>query len=213
MDIYASDDEKAEEIKQWWRDNGLSVVAGVVLGIAILIGGRYWFSYQQNLAETAAEAYQQVRTSLASDKHDEAREQTQKILNDYASTPYAVFAAIDMASEDVRTGDESSAKTYLEWVLDHAKLSGQLDLARYRLAQLALNEQDYEQALKLAEQAQTDSFASLFAELKGDVFTAQGHKAEALAAYQSALIGAMDDQARQSLLSMKIDDVAVANES
>lgn len=31
MDIYASDDEKGEAIKNWWRENGRSVITGVVL--------------------------------------------------------------------------------------------------------------------------------------------------------------------------------------
>ena len=39
MDIYASDEEKGEDIKRWWRENGLSVIAGVILGVAILLVG------------------------------------------------------------------------------------------------------------------------------------------------------------------------------
>ena len=47
MDIYASDEEKGEEIKRWWRENGLSVMLGIAFGIAALVGGRYWLTQKQ----------------------------------------------------------------------------------------------------------------------------------------------------------------------
>ena len=213
MDIYASDDEKAEEIKQWWRENGVSVVIGLLIGVSLIFGWRFWNSYQRNQSEQAQAIYHQAMNLESNGKAKQAREETQKLLSKYASTPYAVFAAIEMAFEDVQAGDESSAKSYLEWVIKHAKESGHVELARLRLGQLLLNEKNYDQALAMCEQSKMDSFKSLFAELRGDVYAAKGDKAQALLAYQTALLGATPGQPRQILLQMKVDDVAVPNES
>jgi predicted negative regulator of RcsB-dependent stress response len=39
---YETDDEKVEAIKKWWKDNGISVATGVVIGLAVVFGWRAW---------------------------------------------------------------------------------------------------------------------------------------------------------------------------
>ena len=91
MDIYASDDEKGEDIKRWWRENGRSVIAGSILGIAIIFSGRYWLNYQQVQAENAAITYQQLTSLVAQGNQNDADEKNQVLLSKFSSTPYAVF--------------------------------------------------------------------------------------------------------------------------
>lgn len=207
MDIYASDEEKGEEIKQWWRDNGTSVIVGCILGVAVLFGGRYWMTYQQTNAENASIAYQKMVSYLADDNVTKAEDATQHLLSEFANTPYAVFAAFEMAQQSMTNDDLATTKTYLEWVMANAKLAGQAEIARLRLAQLLLNEAQYQQALALTEQSQTAAFDSLFAELRGDIFAAQGQELQARAAYQSALLTLSQGEPRQVLLRLKLDDM------
>lgn len=207
MDIYASDEEKGEEIKQWWRDNGTSVIVGCILGISILVGGRYWTTYQQTYAENGSRYYQQVISLLADGSTVEAENTTQKLLGEFAKTPYAVFAAFEMAKQSATVADFSTAKSYLQWVVANAELAGQIDIAQLRLAQLLLNEVEYQQALDLVEQPQTAAFESLFAELRGDIYAAQRQKKLAQVAYQKALLTLNQGEARQQLLQLKLDDM------
>ncbi len=207
MDIYASDEEKGEEIKQWWRDNGTSVIVGCVLGVAVLFGGRYWMTYQQTNAENASNTYQKMISHLAEDNYTEAENTTQHLISEFANTPYAVFAAFEMAQQSMTNDDLATTKTYLEWVMVNAKLTGQAEIARLRLAQLLLNEGQYQQALELAEQSKTAAFDSLFAELRGDIYAAQGQELQARAAYQSALLKLSQGEPRQVLLQLKLDDM------
>ena len=208
MDIYASDEEKGEEIKQWWRDNGTSVIVGCLLGVAVLFGGRYWMTYQQTNAENASNAYQKMISHLADDNYTEAENATQQLLSEFANTPYAVFSAFEMAQQSMSKDDLATTKTYLECVMTNAKLAGQAEIARLRLTQLLLNEGQYEQAIDLAEQSQTVAFDSLFSELRGDIYAAQGQAVEARAAYQSALLMLSQGEPRQVLLQLKLDDMA-----
>jgi len=209
MDIYASDDEKGEEIKQWWRDNGRAVIIGIVFGVSLLYSGRYWLNYQTSLAEQASLSYQQVATLLTEDKKVEADEKTQLLLSEFSSTPYAVFAAFDMAKKTAELNDNETAKTYLQWIIDNAELSGHQALAQLRLSELLLTESKFDPALALVTQPTIVSFTSLYAELKGDILVAQGKDSEARLAYQTAMMTLGQGEPRQSILQLKLDDVAI----
>ena len=213
MDIYASDDEKGEEIKQWWRDNGRSVIVGCVLGIVVIFSGRYWLNYQQNQAESASFGYQNVVVQLAEDNVEQASMTTQALFDNYASTPYAVFAALEMATQSVEDGDAQTAESYLRWVISNAELSAHQEIARLRLGQLLLSANQYEQALTMVNESTSTAFSSLFAELRGDVLMAQGNKLDAKMAYQTAIVGLAQGSARQILLQVKLNDLATTNES
>ena len=213
MDIYASDDEKGEDIKRWWRENGRSVIAGSILGIAVIFAGRYWLSYQQIQSENAANSYQQLTNLVAEGKQNDAAEQNQLLLSEFSSSPYAVFAAFEMASQAISNDDNESAKSYLEWIVANASLAGHIEIAQLRLAKIFFSEANYEQAMSLTNESQSDSFTSLFSELRGDIFSAQGKFVEARVAYLSAILSLVDGEPRRVLLSMKMDDMAVADDS
>lgn len=212
MDIYASDEEKAEAIKQWWRDNGRSVVAGIILGAAAILGFRYWQSHQQVQAEQASVLYQQTIGLLQQSQQDSAEDVTRQLMQDYASTPYAVFAALKMAESDLEADESTLAQEYLGWVVEHAELSSHRDLARLRLARIKLNETAFDEAMGLIQAEETQAYGSLFAELEGDVQLAQGDKAAAHSAYQRALMTMRPGESRQALLQMKVDNVAATHE-
>ncbi len=210
MDIYASDEEKGEEIKQWWRDNGISVAVACIVGLSVLFGGRYWTAHQNTQSESASSHYQQLVSFLADDKKVEAENATQKLLSEFSSTPYAVFAALEMAKQSLNDSDVTATKTYLEWVISNAKLTGQVEIARLRLAQCLFTESDYASALTLIEQSESQAFESLFSELRGDIYASQNEKSQARAAYQAALLRVDQGEPRQQVLQLKLDDMAGA---
>jgi len=210
MDIYASDEEKGEEIKQWWRDNGRSVILGCIVGAVVIFGGRYWMTYQQSLASNASVAYQQVVLSLNDDNTSLAEDKTQQLFSEFSSTPYAVFAAFEMAAQSV---DTVSAQSYLEWVMANADLVAHKELARLRLAQLLMNDEKFEQSLLLIDQSESPAFTSLLSELRGDILVAQGNTHEARVAYQNAMLDLVQGEPRKQLLQVKLDDVAESDAS
>jgi predicted negative regulator of RcsB-dependent stress response len=212
MDIYASDEEKAEAIKQWWRENGRSVIAGIVLGGAAIFGFRYWMNYQQVQTEQASVMYQQATIQLSQSEREQAQKTVDQLMQDYGSTAYAVFAALEMAEKATAEGDNDTAVSHLNWVVDNASMASHQELARLRLAQLHVSAGELEQASALVDQAALSAYQSLFAELRGDIKLAQGDTAAAHSAYQQAMLTLAAGEPRQSLLQMKLDQVAVADE-
>ena len=201
MDIYASDEEKAEAIKQWWRENGRSVFIGVILGIAGIFGVRYWMNYQQAIV------------SVSNQDSEAAQASTEKLMQDNKNSAYAVFAALQMAQKASEAGEYEKAKDYLRWVITNAELSSHQALAKLRLAKVEFDHGQLEQALEQVASNDVEAFDSLFAELEGDIKSAQGETQQAQTAYQNALKGLNSGEPRHTLIEMKLDDVAVAHES
>tara|TARA_R110001583_G_scaffold177418_2_gene332627 strand:- start:126826 stop:127461 length:636 start_codon:yes stop_codon:yes gene_type:complete len=209
MDIYASDDEKGEEIKQWWRDNGRAVLVTIVLSCALIFSGRYWLNHQATVTEQASLSYQELALLLTEDKKAETEQKVQQLFSEFSSTPYAVFSAFDMAKKSVELEDNDAAKTYFQWIIDHAELSGHKALAQLRLSELLLSESKFDLAYELINQPTSTSFTSLFAEAQGDILVAQNKDKDARAAYQTAMMSLGQGQPRQSILQLKLDDVAI----
>lgn len=37
-----TEEQQIEAAKKWWKENGSSIVTGLMLGLAVLFGYRYW---------------------------------------------------------------------------------------------------------------------------------------------------------------------------
>jgi predicted negative regulator of RcsB-dependent stress response len=151
--------------------------------------------------------------SVSNQESEAAQASTEKLMQDNKNSAYAVFAALQMAQEASEAGEYDKARDYLRWVVENAELSGHKALARLRLAKVEFDNGELEQALEQVESNDVNAFESLFAELKGDINTAQGNAELAQAAYKVALEGLSPGEPRHTLIEMKLDDVAVADES
>ena len=81
MNDFATDDEQVERIKNWWKDNGSSVIAGLVIGIGGLLGWRYWVDYKANVAAEASAHFATMVSSIESNKEDVAIDEAFKIFD------------------------------------------------------------------------------------------------------------------------------------
>jgi predicted negative regulator of RcsB-dependent stress response len=72
-------------------------------------------------------------------------------------------------------------------VIDHATDEELKAIARFRIAQVLLDDKQYDEALKTLDAKTDEAFAALYADLRGDVLAAAGKNADARGAYQAAL--------------------------
>ena len=84
------------------------------------MGGRYWQANQQSHLTLAANHYQQLTVFLADNKIDEATSVGDSLFSDFSDSPHAVFAAFELAKQSVSRDDLTAARSYLEWVIEHA---------------------------------------------------------------------------------------------
>ena len=73
MDVYTAEAQQIEEIKKWWRENGLSVVLGLTLGVSGIFGWRYWQDVNVESAEAASALYSDMIVSLQNENPTQAR--------------------------------------------------------------------------------------------------------------------------------------------
>lgn len=186
MSDYKTDDEKVEELKAWWKENGTSVVAGVALAIAGLFGWEYWKDYQTTTAAEASALYAKVNAA-AEKAPEQLMTEVQALQSGYASTPYSATASLKAAQHFAEKGEYEQAITSLRWVVDNSKQDEYKHLASIRLARVLLASGKADEALQLTTKTYPAAYQSLLEELKGDIYTAQNKPAEARTAYDSAI--------------------------
>jgi predicted negative regulator of RcsB-dependent stress response len=202
--------EQIAAIKGWWSDNGklvMLVVIGALVAIAVFQGWRY---YRNQQAERAATLYTQLSEAERGNDSKRVRDIAAQIVDGYGSTQYAGMAALAAAKAGVATGEVEDAKKRLQWVVDHAKEEEMRDVARLRLAGALLDEKKYDEALKLLSAKSGETFAMMYADLRGDVLSAQGKAAEARAAYQQALDKSEPNSNYRRLVELKLDALGEA---
>jgi predicted negative regulator of RcsB-dependent stress response len=204
MDTNLTDEERLDLIKKWWRENGSSIITGVVLGLAVLFGGKAWFSYQETNAQTASNIYVTLMSALETGDALAVAEKTGVLVSEYGGTPYATLAALAMAKIKIEAGELNDAQAQLRWVLDNSKSEIFRDTARLRLARvlIAMEDLDAAEAL-LQEPVSGNAFDPLYTEVKGDVNIARGDIPAAHLAYQEALAATAADSPGRYILELK----------
>ena len=202
--------EQLEGLKAWWKDNSKWVL-GVTLVAVVAVGGwRGWMYYQNKQAVDAATLFEQFALQLPSNDNKRINDAAQAVMDQYAGTIYAARAALTAAQINEQSKAIPQAKTQLQWVVDHASEATIKDLAHLRLAAILLDEQSYDDALKHLNVAHPEAFDGLYADLKGDVLSAQGKDEEARAAYQLAFDKTDVKSTYRQLIQMKLDDLGGA---
>ena len=186
MNEMLSDDEQVERIKAWWKANGASIIAGVVIGLGGFFAWQWWGSYQDKLAGEGAEAYEtfaQIAFANEAKKTDDALAQLQ---SNYGDTSYYQFAALELARQQVNAGSLQKAEKTLGDLLKQSADSALKPLLETRLARLLVAQKRLDEAGKLLDAINSDAYAAETAAIRGEIAYLQGDMAGARAALEEA---------------------------
>lgn len=188
MAVYDHEEqEQLDALKAWWRDHGNKVINVALVAAAIAAGVAGWKWWQAREAAQASAIYGQLQAGA--EKHDAkvVRAAALELAEKYSGTAYAGMGALISARVEADAGDAKNARAQLAWAAANASDDALRDLARLRLAGLLLDDKQYDEALKQLAQEPAEGFAARYAELKGDIYVAQGKPEDARSAYQTAL--------------------------
>ena len=202
--------EKIDGLKSWWETYGTLLIVVVATFIASIGGVKAWNYYQQQQIGQAAELYSSLLQLEASGDPKKISDAAHLLMEGFPSSGYASRAALISARASFDSGDVQNAKSRLQWTLDNTKEDELKDLVRLRLVGMLLDEQKYDDALKLLDTKHGESFDGLYADLKGDVLNAAGKIAEARIAYQTALDKMGKKGTYYNIVQMKFDAFAEA---
>ena len=211
-----SDEEQLEVLKNWWDENGTSLITTVVLALGVVFGYRAWEHNVRETGEAASSAYENL-VQATSDLEDENLRTTalslgEELKTEHDGSAYATFAAMHLAKIAVEQGDLIKAQAELEWAISQKPEQRLETIARMRLARVLVAKGDATAAMaKLLNYEPAEGQQATWEEVKGDVFVALGDKANARQSYLMALEHLGDGRSRP-LLELKLADIPVTSE-
>lgn len=204
--------EQIDTLKTWWKMYGNLVTSLVTAAALAVVGWQGWNWYQNNETGKAAMVFASLEQAVEAGDSQRIKSTAGELTEKFPRSGYAPLGAMLAAGHSFEAGDLKTARAQLAWIIANAK-DELRDIARLRLAAVMLDEQAYDEALKVLDDAAAAAFASRFSELRGDVLQAQGKLSEARSAYLAAKDKLLDSAAAptRELLDQKIDSLGEAS--
>ncbi len=201
----ASPEEQIDLLSVWW--DKYKYLLGMLLAASVIfiVYRDYSISSSKVNEFESARLYNDFLSSTLTDKKTKAKE----IIDLYADTLYADFAALHLAKISVEESNLEQAEQHLNWVIARSsswdsKFNPVRSIAKLRLAKIFLEQDNPQAALDLLKEEQTLT-ASLF-EVRGDAERSLNQINKAKLSYLQAL-ELSNSQPIKSLISMKISDL------
>ena len=198
----ATSQEQKEFLKQWWNGYGKAIVIAIIVGIAIGYGWRFWQHHKTERALAASQAYQQlvIAQHVFPKQFDKMAHQ---LIKKYSGTPYADFASMMVAKEQVGNKQYKQALLSLEWVVHNSQSDALMQLAKIRAARVALVLKQPNKAMQLVSKVNYKGFMPLVDSVRGDAQKALGNNKQAEVYYKKASAGLAEAKVNDSFISLK----------
>ncbi len=196
IDDLLDEHEQGERVRAWLRSNGAGIIGGVILGLALIWGFRWWQDQQLSQRMAASNNYQAAVDQLDAGKLAEAAPMVAAL----PDGTYATLAALELAQAQVEAGKRDDAIATLRGAAtSDPRLA---EIVSRRLARLLLDAGQPADALALL---QGDAPATL--SVRGDALAASGDQAKAREAYAKALVGLEVGSPLRNLVELKLSEV------
>ena len=210
VDEFLTDEQQADRARQWLRENGVFIAAGVILALPGLFGWQQWQDYRTAKAGEAASVWEQLIEAIDGQRYNEVTETLQVLESDYPSTPYLDQARLAIARMHMDRNSPADALEQLETVARAGSDPHLKRVAELRIAQVHLFLGDYDAALAALADVREQAYAGLYPDLRGDIFYAQGQLDDAAAEYSLALSADGAIGIDRTYVQMKLDDISGA---
>ena len=203
--------EQSERARQWLQKNGSSIVIGILLGLAVLLGWQRWQQSGVNHRAEALVKFDDLQAAVDKDDKELAGKLVEDLRKNYADTTHAALGSLELAEMQLKAGQVPEAESSLRFVAQNAQTDSLRAIASMRLARVLLARGEAQLALDALKPVAADDYVAERNEVRGDALVALGKQDDALKAYNDAL-AAMDvaAQARRTL-EAKRDDLAAGS--
>lgn len=206
VEDYLSDREQEEALRSWWRENWPWIIGGIVLGLALLVGWRYWNAYQERQAADAASMYEGVRSAVDGRDLEKAGKALETLAGKFDSSAYTQQGRLLLAKANIEAGKYDEGLGLLRQVAEKSKDKELAAVAQLRAARVLIQQGKHDDALKLLKPDDLGVFSAPARELRGDALAAKGDAEGARAEYAAALSG-NDAAIDRAMVELKLQDV------
>lgn len=203
-----SEKEQLEKFREWWGENGNFVIAGVVLGIAIMVGISQWRARTAAAQVAASSSYEALMTEVGNGNLETAEVVAAEMYDEYGNSIYSDQARLAMARLYMDKSRDQDAADALRGVLEDGEDEEIARVARLRLAKVLLYQNKPQEVVDLLEGHAEGAFAARYNETLGDAYVALGRHQDAAEAYEVALSdGQRAPTIDQALVRWKLIDL------
>lgn len=210
MDLL-SEGEQWEELKAGLRKYGASIIGGLLVGVLIWVGWRWYQGHREQQQVDAAARYDRLLDAYSRGDLTGGNAQLEELKREHGKSIYVVAGQLAAAKVYVTRNELDNAAAALSAVVDGSEPRFSM-VARMRLARVQLDQAKYDEALKTLDVADPGAYEGQYDEIRGDILLRKGDPAGALREYRQAREkilanagGAAQDLT--ALLDLKIHDL------
>ncbi len=181
------DFEQEKLVKDWIKNNWLTIATGLILGLGGVFGMNYWKAQKQQQRYEVANQYQSFSEVFKLSEFDEAKKILAELESKSGANFYTYEGHLLLAKEFANKGELDKAAAELKKVIDDKPDQLMTDVIKLRLARVYNGMERYDDALAQAKSITTESLLSIAQEIQGDAQFAKGNSKEAVSAYESAV--------------------------
>ncbi|NYA26482.1 YfgM family protein [Haemophilus haemolyticus] len=198
------EEQEINQLKDWWKENGKTIIVAFILGVGGMFGWRYWQSHQ---AEQIAQASAQYDALIYSAQQDEQAKKAniEQFVQANSKTAYAVFALLDEAKKAAEKQDFAAAEVNLNQALTQSQDEVLTSIVALRLSAVQFQLGQLDNALTTLNQVKGESFNARKAILTGDIQVAKGDKVAAKNSFEQAQQSG--SQLEQQMAKMKLNNL------
>ena len=198
------EEQEINQLKDWWKENGKTIIVAFILGVGGMFGWRYWQAHQ---AEQIAQASAQYDALIYSAQQDEQAKKAniEQFVQDNSKTAYAVFALLDEAKKATEKQDFAAAEVNLNQALTQSQDEVLTSIVALRLSAVQFQLGQLDNALTTLNQVKGESFNARKAILTGDIQIVKGDKVAAKNSFEQAQQSG--SQLEQQVAKMKLNNL------
>ena len=198
------EEQEINQLKDWWKENGKTIIVAFILGVGGMFGWRYWQAHQ---AEQIAQASAQYDALIYSAQQDEQAKKAniEQFVQANNKTAYAVFALLDEAKKAAEKQDFTAAEVNLNQALTQSQDEVLTSIVALRLSAVQFQLGQLDNALTTLNQVKGESFNARKAILTGDIQVDKGDKVAAKNSFEQAQQSG--SQLEQQMAKMKLNNL------
>lgn len=198
------EEQEINQLKEWWKENGKTIILAFILGVGGMFGWRYWQTYQANQIAEASAGYDALIYAAEQDSTAQ-KAKLEEFVQANSKTSYAVFALFDEAKNAVEKQDFAGAEVALQQVLTQSQDELLTSLSALRLSAVQFQLGQLDNALSTLEKVKSAGFNARKTLLAGDIQLAKGDVAAAKSSFEQVL--QTGSQLEQQAAQMKLNNL------
>ena len=198
------EEQEINQLKDWWKENGKTIIVAFILGVGGMFGWRYWQAYQAEQIAQASSQYDALIYSAQQDKQAK-KANIEQFVQANSKTAYAVFALLDEAKKAAEKQDFAAAEVNLNQALTQSQDEVLTSIVALRLSAVQFQLGQLDNALTTLNQVKGESFNARKAILTGDIQVSKGDKVAAKNNFEQAQQSG--SQLEQQMAKMKLNNL------